>query len=454
VVNCFETIGGDVGSQTGARAAALKVLNRVEGGDAYADIALDAGLEGLSGPDTGLTTELVYGVLRWKIRLDYTIDLFSAIRSKKIEHRVLNALRIGAYQLLFLTRVPSRAAINESVELVKPDKRKAGFVNAVLRKIASEKERIALPDPDKDIIRHITIACSHPEWIVRRWAARYGTAETIELCRAGQEVPPRTVRVNTLSTSRQRLIEELKESGYDVEETRYSPDGIEVRGGGALAAKDPRYYIQDEASQLVSLLLSPMPGESLLDACSAPGGKTTHLAQLMGNRGAIYALDKHEARVRTVAETAARLGAGIIKTFTFDAAGSLDFLEKGSLDAILCDAPCSGLGVLRRAPDARYRRKEEDIAGLQAIQSRILDNLAGYLKKGGRLVYSTCTFEPEETEGVVSRFLKKHPDFSLEDVSKYLPQSCSELVDKDGFLRTFPHRHGMDGFFAARMRKG
>ncbi|OGP16336.1 MAG: 16S rRNA (cytosine(967)-C(5))-methyltransferase [Deltaproteobacteria bacterium GWA2_55_10] len=437
--------------RTGARAAAFKVLNRVEGGDAYADIALDTELRGMGGPDAALSTELVYGVLRWKLRLDFTIGLFSSIKTNKLEHRVLNALRLGAYQLLFLSKIPPSAAINESVELVKPDRKKAGFVNAVLRKIDSERDKIRVPEQDP--INHISISWSHPEWMVKRWAERHGIEETIELCKADQEAPPKTIRVNTLATTREKLIQDLASDGFEVGPTRYSPYGIEVRGGGPLDAKDHRYYIQDEASQLIPLLLSPAPGETVLDACSAPGGKTTHIAQIMGNKGVIYGVDKHEARLRPIKETASRLGVNIVKTFTADAAGPLGFVEKGSLDAILCDAPCSGLGVLRRAPDSKYRRSVEDITRLALVQTALLDNLAGYLKKGGRLVYSTCTFEPEETDDIISGFLERHADFKLEDASSVLPEGCRELVDAKGLLRTFPHRHRMDGFFGARLRK-
>ncbi len=437
--------------KTGARNAALKVLERVEAG-AYADILLDSELKGLSAQDAALATELTYGVLRWKLRLDYTIDLFSAIRTGKLERKVLSALRLGAYQLLFLTKVPASAAINESVELVKPDRKRAGFVNAVLRKVLSEKERIALPE-DGDPVRRVSVAWSHPEWMVRRWAERYGLEEAEEICRAGQAAPPKTIRVNTLLTTRERLADELGGEGFDARETLYSPCGLDVRGGGALGPNDPRYYIQDEASQLVPLLLAPRPGETVLDACSAPGGKTSHMAQLMDNRGVVYAVDRNASRLRAVAAAASRLGAGIIQAFKADSSAPFAFIKEGALDAVLCDAPCSGLGVLRRAPDSRYRRKEDDIEELAGIQARLLDNLSGYLKIGGRLVYSVCTFEPEETEGTVSGFLEKHGDFSIEDASVHLPPRCRELVDKNGFLRTFPHRHGMDGFFAVRLRR-
>lgn len=437
----------------GARTAAFNVLNRVEGGDAYADILIMKETEGLAANDAALATEIAYGVLRWKIRLDYTIDLFASIKAKKLEHRVLNALRIGAYQLLFLDRVPSPAAINESVKLLRKDgPRKSGFVNAVLRKIDSGRSGIALPDSGGPV-RRISIAWSHPEWIVKRWVERYGEEEAGALCRANQEVAPKVVRVNTLETTREKLIEELSASGREAHAGKYSPFAVEAKGGAPLDAFDPRYYIQDEASQLVSLLVSPSPGSSVLDACSAPGGKTTHMAQLMENKGSILAFDKYASRLETVKRSAARLGVGIIKTLEADASTPLVFAKENSFDFILCDAPCSGLGVVRRSPDIKYRRSVEDIRGLALVQGALLDNLARYLKKGGALVYSTCTFEPEETDEAIEGFLRRNAGYALEDASSVLPESCAGLVDEKGFFRSFPHRHAVDGFFGARIRR-
>lgn len=435
-----------------ARAAAFKVLNRIESGDAFADILLEAELHGFSEADAGLATEITNGVLRWRIRLDFCVDLFSSIKTKKLEHRVLNALRIGAYQLLFLTRVPASAAINESVNLVKKDgRRTVGFVNAVLRKIDSQRAGIMMPD-ESDPVRHISIAYSHPEWIVRRWIGRYGAEEAAALCKANLSVPPRTLRVNTLVTAREKLLAELAAEGIEVKAAAFSPDGIEVVSGGPLKPKDKRYYIQDEASQLVSLLLSPLPGQKVIDACAAPGGKTTHMAQLMGNRGDITAIDRYAGRLKIVNETAARLGVSIIRTMEADSSGPLG-LVPASFDAVLCDVPCSGLGVLRRSPDIKYRRKEEGLPALSENQARILENMSAYLKAGGSMVYSTCTFEPEETDEVVRGFLSRRDDFELERAEAFLPEGAEGLADGNGFLRTFPHRHGMDGFFAARLKK-
>lgn len=437
-------------STIGARQAAFRVLSRVVGGDAYADILLEKELDGLGEADRHLATEITYGVLRWRIRLDWVIDLFSSIKSKKLEHGVLNALRIGAYQLLFLTRVPPSAAVNGSVELVKRwGGKKAGFVNAVLRNMDAGRAGISYPDIAGDPIRHASIVYSHPEWMVKRWMERFGSEEAISLCGSNQSVPPRTLRVNTLATSRERLIGELAAAGLTVKKTLYSPDGIEVSRGGRLDPKDPRYYIQDEASQLIPYLLSPRPGEAILDLCGAPGGKATHMAQLMSNSGLICAVDKHPRRLESVAEAARRLKAGIIRTVAADALDSIPFARR--FDAILIDAPCSGLGVLRRSPDIKYRRKEEDIKELAGVQRGLLEKASGYLEKGGRIVYSTCTFEPEETDGVINGFLKDHREFVLEDARGHMPEGCGGLVDASGFLRTYPLQ-GLDGFFGARLR--
>ncbi|MBI5643488.1 MAG: 16S rRNA (cytosine(967)-C(5))-methyltransferase RsmB [Deltaproteobacteria bacterium] len=433
-----------------ARVRALRILERVEGG-AYADILLESGLEGLSEADASLATELVYGVLRWRLKLDWIIDSFSSIKTKKLERRVLNALRLGCYQLLFLTKIPASAAINESVNLVKKGGTgRAGFVNAILRKIDSERGSIRYPDMDSGPIRHVSILYSHPEWMVKRWVDRFGVDEAIGLCAANNIIPPRVLRVNTLLTTREGLMSELAGEGLEVKAAGFSPDGIEILKG-RVRAKDPRYYIQDEASQLIPYLLALKPGETVLDACAAPGGKTTHMAQIMRNSGSIYALDKHNLRLKAIVETAERFKIGIIKTIEADSGQTLPFKES-FFDAILCDAPCSGLGVLRRVPDIKITRGPEDIKALSLGQKAILNNVSGYLKRGGRLVYSTCTFEPEETEDVIREFLDTHKDFILEKDIENIPGGRA-LVDEEGFLRTYPHRHGLDGFFAAALKK-
>ncbi len=433
------------------RRAALRVLNRVDGG-AYADIVLDKELSGLNTADAALATEIVYGVLRWRIRVDRVIESFSARKISRLERSVLNALRIGAYQLLFLEKVPPRAAINESVGLVRAGgPRRAGFVNALLRRIDAKREELPVVSGGNDVER-ISVECSHPEWLVKRWVERYGVQEAELMCRANLSVPPRTLRVNTLLASREDVISRLEAAGVQARKTRFSPDGIQV-AAGRLDARNREFYIQDEASQLVPYLLAPAPGEVVLDACSAPGGKTTHMAALMKNTGRIYAIDKYQGRLRAVSALAQRLGAGIIKPLEADSTVTLPFAVGTKFDAVLCDAPCSGLGVLGRSPDIKYRRTEIDVIENGQRQGALLSNLAHYVKDNGRIVYSVCSFEPEETDMVVLDFLKERKDFVLEGAGGYVPKECGALVDEPGFLRTYPHRHGMDGFFAARLRK-
>jgi 16S rRNA (cytosine967-C5)-methyltransferase len=460
------------------RYVALKILDRVEAGDAYADILLSRELSALEGLDRGLAMELVYGVLRWQIKIDWIIDSFSRIKTKKLEHRVLNALRLGVYQLLFLTKIPPQAAIYETVELVKldgprgGDAKTAGFVNAVLKMVEAGRGGIAFPVLKKEPVNYISIVFSHPGWIVERWIKRYGIKEAIELCQANLRVPPTFIRVNTLKLTREELIRQLIQEGFQAKQTTYSPDGIEVAGRqrgrpAPLEPKDPRYYIQDEASQLVPLLLKPVSGETVLDSCAAPGGKTTHIAQLMDNRGLVIALDKHRARLKPLNDALKRFELTIVETTVGDCTGPLELqpslfpeesggpsVSKEGFDAVLIDVPCSGLGVLRRTPDIKLKRSVQDIKQLSGLQKRILENVSKYVKRGGRLVYSACTFEPEETDDIVEGFLKSNRDFTLEDGSAYLPEGCRELTAGGGILRTFPHRHGMDGFFAARIRRG
>lgn len=428
-----------------ARLLALKALERAEAG-AYVDIILDAVLSGADGDDAALATELVYGVLRWAGRLDWTIDAFSSIKTAKLERRVLIALRLGAYQLLFLDRIPARAAINETVNLVKTGgERKAGFVNAVLRAIDAGRTKVAWPDREKDTIRFLSAFYSHPEWLVKRWVERLGLDEAEALLKADNERPPKTVRVNTLIASKDTLVKELGGQAC-----AFSPVCLKV--DSRVDAHEKRYYIQEEASQLVPLLLRLKPGMTVLDACAAPGGKTTHMAEIMNNKGLILALDRYAGRLNTVDKAAKRLGVSIIRTVAADSERPLPFKED-TFDAILLDSPCSGLGVLRRAPDMKMRRKESDIKELSGRQESLIENLSRYLKKGGRLVYSTCTFEPEETEWIVKGFLDRSKGFRLEDAGKGLPASCAKLVDKEGFLRTYPHRDGLDGFFGAVLVK-
>jgi 16S rRNA (cytosine967-C5)-methyltransferase len=471
---------GNKDNKKTARSVAYGVLTRVEAGDAYADILLERELRGMDSRECALATELVYGVLRWRIKIDWIIDYFSKIKVKKLEHTVLTAMRLGVYQLLFLTKIPVQAAINESVELVKSGggkggqtTKKAGFVNAVLRSVDSARNAITFPHLKSQPIKYISIVFSHPEWLVGRWIKRYGIKEAIELCQAGQCVPPMRLRTNTLVQDRATLLRDLGRLGIGAGPTQFSRHGILLDDASRSAlvgsddVPDKSFYIQDEASMLVVELLAPKPGDVVLDCCAAPGGKTTHMAELMENQGVIYAVDMHMARLKIVERLCARLGTTIIKTIKADAAemalqpalaglpkGAVDAMPQEGFDAILVDAPCSGLGVLRRTPDIKYRRSESGLRASAFKQRAILDNVSKFLKPGKALVYSVCSFEPEETTDVIEGFLKANPDFTLDRDTSQLPESCKGFFDASGYFRSYPHRGGLDGFFAARLKKG
>ncbi|WP_298437330.1 16S rRNA (cytosine(967)-C(5))-methyltransferase RsmB [Geobacter sp.] len=441
------------------RRSAYEILLRVERDRAFAEPLIDRELARglLAGPDRGLLTELVYGVLRRQGSLDHLVDTFSATKSGKLERSVLLILRLGLYQLFHLDRIPVSAAVNESVNLAKEvAPRAAGLVNAVLRRADREREAVAWPDPERDPVGYLALRHSHPRWIVEGWLAQLGFAEAELLARVMAEPAPLTVRVNTLRSSRDTLRTLFREGGVKSEPTPYSPDGLRIPSRTAVTLlpgfAEGLFTVQDEASQLASRFLAPCPGERLLDVCAAPGGKTTHLAQLMENRGEILAGDVSEKKLRRVGESAARLGAAIVRTLPFDAARPGALAEHGSFDRILVDAPCSGLGVLRRNPEGKWWKAPGDLPRIVATQRAILDAVAPHLVPGGVILYSTCSTTLEENEGVVEDFLSRHDDFVLEDLNAFFPQ-LADLFTPRGFFRSWPHRHGMDGFFAARLRK-
>ncbi|MFQ5586748.1 MAG: 16S rRNA (cytosine(967)-C(5))-methyltransferase RsmB [Thermodesulfobacteriota bacterium] len=345
--------------------------------------------------------------------------------------------------------------MDESVKLLRgADRRRGGFVNALLRGINDGGEGIIFPNLKESPARYLSVVHSHPEWLIKRWLKRYGTKETIALCQANNRRPPLTLRTNTLCITREQLLHNLLKNGIQAEPSRFSPLGITIKERPAVPlAAAPEFYLQDEASQLVPCLLAPEPGEVILDACAAPGGKATELAQLMGNEGKVYAMDISPRKVQVIEGIAARLGATNVSAVRGDALKRIDFAPPDGFDAILIDAPCSGLGVVRRNPDIKYRKGEEDIGRLGRLQSTMMENLSTCLRDGGRIVYSTCSLEPEENEEVIEGFLVNHQEFVIERAADFLPETCRPLVDDDGLLRTLPQRDGMDGFFAARLRK-
>ncbi len=444
---------------TSPRTLALEILNRIESTDAYADILLEEAFRShtLKDVDKGLLTELVYGVLRWKNRIDWITGLFSSVKPAKMERDILNILRIGTYQLLFLDRVPVSAAVNESVRLAKVrGQRQGNFVNAVLRAIDRGRDDIKYPDLSADPLRHISIKYSHPEWLVMRFIQELGIDGAIRLCQANNEPPPMTIRTNSMSISREGLLLRLSKAGYDASFTPLSPAGLMLKGSGDVVNipgfKEGLFTVQDEASQLISFVLDPQPGEKVLDACAAPGGKATHIAELMADKGEIAALDIKPQGVRRIEENLRRLGLRSVKAKVCDAAKPLEFKE-GEFDRILLDAPCSGTGVLRRHPEGKWQKREEDIHVLAKRQRTLIDNISMYLKPGGTMVYSICSVIKDEGEGVVDAFLSAHPEFILEPAVPRIGYAGEGLVCNRGFFRVYSHQHGTDGFFAARLRK-
>jgi 16S rRNA (cytosine967-C5)-methyltransferase len=446
------------------RLAAFEILLRIEKERSYADILIDRELSTgeLMGPDRGLLTELVYGVLRRRGTLDHIINQFSRQKVDKLERVVLILLRLGLYQALFLDRIPVSAAVNETVKLAKVlAPRAAGFINAVLRTADRKRDEILYPDPQGDPVASLAARHSHPAWIIGRWIEQLGPEEAESLARAMSEAPPLTIRCNTLKITRDALIARLSAEAGSAVITCFSPDGLNIAARTPLAGmpdfREGLFTIQDESSQLAAILLAPLPGERVLDLCAAPGGKTTHLAQLMENRGEILACDTAVRKLALIEENSRRLGITIITTFHLDATRPLpeagqEPLATDRFDRVLVDAPCSGLGVLRRNPEGKWWKTPADIAELAPRQKAILLNGAALLKEGGTLLYATCSTTPEENEGVIADFLSKRPDFMLEDLRGLFP-AYAELFTKEGYFRSWPHRHGMDGFFAARLRK-
>jgi 16S rRNA (cytosine967-C5)-methyltransferase len=436
-----------------ARAVAARVLERVDTDAAFADLALDAELErrSLSVRDVALATELVYGTLRWQRYLDWILAPHSRRRLASLDARVRVLLRLTAYQLAFLERVPAFAAVNDAVTLARAKPGVAEYVNAVLRAFARRGKREREPAPPADPLDALATRCSFPTWIAHRWVERLGAAEAETLMRALNERPALGIRANTLKLSREDLAVQLRQEGVDATPMRLAPEGVTVEGGGDpgrwRAFADGRCVVQDEGSMLVARLLEPAAGTMIADVCAAPGTKSTHLAQLMDNRGRVLALDPQAGRLGRVAEAAARLGVTIVEAVD----GPVETLAPrwaGLCDGVLVDAPCTNLGVLRRNPEVKWRRQAADVAAAATRQRSILAAAATLVRPGGRLVYATCSLEPEENEGVVHGFLASDPTFALDP-----PAAFPVPAGADGFVRCLPHQHGTDGFTAARLRR-
>lgn len=442
------------------RELALRVLYDVNENKAYSNIALNKYIESadVKSLDARFITELVYGVIKWKKKLDFIIEQFSNIKIKKISPWILSILRIGLYQILYMDKVPVHSACSESVNLAKRYGHNASgkYVNGVLRNVARNINNITYPKKEKDLIAYLSVEYSHPEWMVEEWVLRYGDDFAQKLLESNNKIPCFSIRVNTLKTTKSDLIKILENEGVRVQEALYEEEALIIEKFSSIAKlqafKNGLFQVQDESSMLVSRILDPKLGDVVVDMCAAPGGKSTHIAQLMQNKGVVISRDVHEHKIKLIDELAKRLEIDIIKSELYDAC-KLDNSLIGKADRVLVDAPCTGLGVIRRKPDIKWARNLNDIEDIVKIQKAILNNAAKYVKSGGFLVYSTCTIEPRENEMVVEEFIKENKEYEKVDITPLLPDKLKKPSAIDGKLQLYPNVDGVDGFFICKMRK-
>ena len=418
---------------------------------AYANIYVPAALgrSALDDRDRALVTELVYGVVRLKLSLDWLIGKFATRPPAKMEPRVLNLLRLGLYQILYLDRIPDHAAVDTSVELAKAELAPGSdkFVNAILRRAVRERDNLPWPDRGRELIDFLAIYHSHPRWLAKLWLDELGEETTESLLAADNARPKVTLRTNTLKIITADLIEALNREEIDALAGGICPEAVVMAGHNVpdKILKDGLAYVQNEASMAVGHVIHPQPGQTVIDLCAGPGGKASHLAQLMNNSGRIMAVDIHDGRLKLVKDNCRRLGVEIVELMEGDASKPLALPE---VDHVLVDAPCSGLGVLARRPDSRWQKRLDDVGRLAALQSKILDCAADYVKPGGRLTYTVCTITKAETDGVVSKFVTGHRDF------RQAPVEVFKLSFKEApNARFWPHIDGTDGMFIAQFKR-
>lgn len=449
-----------------ARYLAIEILSSWEESRLTIDQIMEhhfANIELADQRDRQLIMSMIYGVLRWRGYLDWVIEKYSKHPLTKIQNRILQALRIGIYQLLFLDRIPASAAINETVQALKDMKQPkwlTGFVNGLLRNVSRAQQSLQVPLRQTNTVSLPDRAkLSHPDWLIERWKKRYGYSKTVKICQANNAQAPVCLRVNTMLTTTSTLLEKFREPELDAVSGQYSPLAIKLNNyHGSVTAlpgfKEGLFQVQDEAAQLITLLFGPLlPGKYYLDGCAGLGGKTSHLGQILPEKTTLVAVEPNQKRVLKLKENLDRLR--LDKTVTI-VETTLDSLVPGNREkfaGILLDAPCSGIGVIRRHPDIRWNRHPEDLLHYQEKQLALFNTAAQLLAPDGILVYATCSTELEENEEVVKKFLSTNPQFILTDCRKTLPDRCISLVDKQGFFHTLPGQKDLDGFFAARIIK-
>lgn len=444
-------------TKSNVRNVAVEILLQIEKNQAYSNLLLNNMIKkhDVKGKDIGLLTEIVYGTIQRRDTLDFYLVPFLK-KTKKLDLWVRILLRVSLYQMVYLDRVPERAIFFEAVEIAKKRGHSgvASLVNGVLRSI----QRQGLPSLDSisDPVERLSVETSHPRWLVERWVKQIGIEEARKMCEMNSTPPEQTARVNSMILTRDEAIQRLKDEGVDCEAGTVSLDAIKAVKGNLVQTKafqDGLFTIQDESSMLVARALGVEEGDRVLDSCAAPGGKTTHIAELLNNTGMVNSLDLHEHKVKLINDQVSRLHLENVQAQAVDSRKAGELFEKESFDKILVDAPCSGFGVIRRKPDIKYAKKESDSTRLAAIQLEILTEVSSLLKKGGILVYSTCTIDQEENEAVVKAFLEENSNFVLDDgIKEVLPEVVHPYI-KNGQIQLFPHYFGTDGFYIARLRK-
>jgi 16S rRNA (cytosine967-C5)-methyltransferase len=436
----------------------LSILIDINSHGAYSNYCINKHLKDRkNAKDENLIREIVYGVVENLLYIDYIISKSSKIKLKKIHPKVLEILRMGVYQIVFMDKIPDRAAVNEAVNLAKKYGHRgvSGFVNGVLRNISRNKEELITINKVDDI-NYLSIKYSYPKWMIEKWVKEFGYNFTEKLCEGSNTKPKLNIRVNTLKIDRDRLIKKLGERGIIAHKTDYAKDGLILDNPMRVTETEEfqlgYFIIQDESSMLVSQIANPKENSLVLDLCSAPGGKSTHLGQLMNNKGKIISRDIYDHKLNLVKQNANRLGIDIIKTERFDAT-CLDENLVGKVDYCIVDAPCSGLGIIRRRPEIKWNRKEEDIEQLKEIQIKILNNAKRYIKPGGIIIYSTCTIMKEENIDMVNSFLDENLECQLIGFEDLLCSNKNIETSKKGYIQLFPHLHNIDGFFIAKIQK-
>lgn len=430
------------------RALALTLLERIEAGGGYSNIALDTEIKrtGIVGHDRALLTALVYGVIERRITLDRIIDGMASIPPSKIEKRTRYILRMGLYQLAFMSGIPDHAAINESVSLA--GGRSKGFVNALLRNFVRSGKEIPLPSRENGEAEYISVKYSFPAELCELFIGEFGSERAEEILSAMSGGAPMTLRVNTLKLSREELLGRLEASGVRAERTEISPYGIKIidRGEGfSFDDGESLFFVQDEASQICACVTDAKSGDLVVDTCACPGGKSFSMAMMMGNVGSVRAFDIHENKLSLIRSGAERLGIDIISTAAADGRDPDPELF-GRADVVLCDVPCSGFGVMAKKPEIRYKDLG-DTERLPRVQLEIAENSIKYLKKGGVMVYSTCTLLRRENEDVVKQLTEKHPEMKL------VPFDVGNIHAESGTYTLLPSSYGTDGFFISKLIK-